>query len=231
MLILKRLAMFLWSLVSLVAVAVLLLSLVGPWANQIVDWLNSSRTAAVVLYAFVAILVMGLLVVLVRSLVTRKPRHVVVTNMEDGAIVVTRDAIASQVSHVVAATPGLVARDVFVNIRRKGTVDVRARIEPAQSVNVMVVGPEVHDALVDELKLLCGDHLDKVCVEFMRAKDPSLAHTSTAETATEAALSPETTSEITIPVGQDVQDMPETAADTELADAAPNAQDQASSQA
>lgn len=203
MLVLKRLAMFVWSLVGLVAVAVLMLSLVGPWADQIVELLGSSRAAFVTLCVLVAVLAAGLVATFVRSLVMRKPRHVVVTNMEDGAIVVTRDALASQASHVVATTPGLVARDVFVNVKRKGTVDVRVRVEPAQTINVMETGPVVHDALVDELKLLCGEHLDKVCVEFMRAKDPSLAQGSTAALSSEAPLAADTTSEITIPVGQD----------------------------
>lgn len=180
--IIKRILMFLWSLAGLLGVCALGLTTFGPWTKQVRAAMAASDPFFYATEILIAVLAVGLFILLLRSLFSRRATQVVVDTFGDGEITVTRDAIASQAAHIVSATAELHARDVYVNIRRRNRVDVRVRVEPQATIDIMSIGPVLHDRLVDELRLLCGDCLDKVSVEFLEAQDPSTLTASSEHT-------------------------------------------------
>lgn len=167
----KRLCLAVWSLAGLFFSLALGLTRFGRWTSE------ATALLAVDAYLYAvqvcgAILLAGLVVTLVRAIVSRSSGSVEVASVEGGSVTITRDAIASQAAHVVGSDGTCVARDVIVTSGRRGSVDVHVKVLPYNSLDVMAKGPELHDRLVRELSALCGDRLDRVSVEFLEAQQP-----------------------------------------------------------
>ena len=159
----KRLCLAVWSLAGLFFSLALGLTRFGRWTSE------ATALLAVDAYLYAvqvcgAILLAGLVVTLVRAIVSRSSGSVEVASVEGGSVTITRDAIASQAAHVVGSDGTCVARDVIVTSGRRGSVDVHVKVLPYNSLDVMAKGPELHDRLVRELSALCGDRL--LCVSL-----------------------------------------------------------------
>ena len=198
----KRFCLVVWSLAGLFAVWAMAAAVFGgeSWFRWLCVIGGSRACASLVnvpvarlaIEACLLVLVSGLVIILLRGLLSHRVDSVEVATLEGGRVTITRDAIASQAAHVVTADGTASARDVIVTNGRHGDVDVHVKVLPHNSVDVMSRGPELQARLVRELSALCGNHLDRVSVEFLEAEQP----TSVVDPATPAP-EPRPTSEIT----------------------------------
>ncbi len=168
----KRFCMFVFSLAGLLTLAAFALTWLGPWTAQAsaLFVLPGYYTAVEVL---LLITVVGLLILLFRSVFARRVRTVEVTTVDGGTISVSRDAIASQARHVVEVDGACSADRVYVNAKKSGHIRVHVRVLPHESVDVVQKGTELHDELVHGLAAVCGDKLEDVSLEFVEPREPT----------------------------------------------------------
>lgn len=170
----KRFCMFVFSLAGLLSLAAFVLTWLGPWTAQ-ASALFSLPEYYTVVEVLLLITVVGLLILLFRSIFSRRVRTVEVTTVDDGTISVSRDAIASQATHVVEADGTCSADRVYVSAKKRGHVRVHVRVLPHESVDVVEKGTELHEELVRGLTAVCGDKLEDVSLEFVVPKEVSSA--------------------------------------------------------
>ena len=169
----KRLCLIVFSLAGLFSLAALALTWFGPW-TEAATVLLSLDAYVVVLAVCMAITLLGLLVSLFRGLFSRRVRTVEVAVVDGGAITVTREAIASQASHIVEADGTCTASRVRVDAKPRGHVRVFVRVLPAESLDVIAKGAELHEELVQGLAAVCGDKLEDVSLEFVEPRTVSV---------------------------------------------------------
>ena len=166
----KRFFLFVWSVAGILAVLVLGLASLGPWQDAVAELLSVWWVEAVV-EALAAITLLGLVISLVRSLVSKRVDAVRVQTIDGGTITVTRDSIASQAARVVESDGVCTVDDVSVRARRGGKVHVGVRVLPHATVDVLKKGRSLHDELVTELSAICGKQLGKVSIEFLEPQE------------------------------------------------------------
>ncbi len=196
----KRFCMFIFSLSGLLCLAAFVLTWLGPWTAQ-ASALFSLPEYYTAVEVLLGITVVGLLILLFRSIFSRRVRTVEVTTVDGGTISVSRDAIASQATHVVEAGGTCSADRVFVSAKKKGHVRVHVRVLPHESVDVVQKGTELHEELVRSLTAVCGDKLEDVSLEFVVPKEPAAAPAAgdvsvSTSTSTQTALETAATSEV-----------------------------------
>lgn len=168
----KRFCMFVFSLSGLLCLAAFVLTWLGPWTAQ-ASALFSLPEYYTVVEALLLITVAGLLILLFRSIFSRRVRTVEVTTVDGGTISVSRDAIASQAKHAVEADGTCSADRVYVSAKKRGHVRVHVRVLPHESVDVVQKGTELHEELVRGLTAVCGEKLEDVSLEFVEPKEPT----------------------------------------------------------
>ena len=166
----KRFCMFVFSLSGLLCLAAFVLTWLGPWTAQ-ASALFSLPEYYTTVEVLLLITVAGLLIMLFRSVFSRRVRTVEVTTVDGGTISVSRDAIASQAKHTVEADGTCSADRVFVSAKKRGHVRVHVRVLPHESVDVVEKGTELHEELVRGLTAVCGDKLEDVSLEFVEPKE------------------------------------------------------------
>lgn len=157
------------AIAGLLVTIALGLAVVGPWQNAAQALLELSWYRMAV-FALLAILAFGHIILLLRVMLTRHTPTVDVETAGGGRISVTTNAIASQAMHVIEAEGDYSARKVDVKIKR-GRVYVDAKVLPRTSVGVVDRGPALRDTLTRELRAICGDKLERVDVEFLEAQE------------------------------------------------------------
>ena len=165
----KRLCLVVFALAGLFSLAALALTWFGPW-TEAATVLLSLDAYVVVLVVCMAVTLLGLLVELFRGLFSRRVRTVEVAVVDGGSITVTREAIASQASHIVEADGTCTASRVRVDAKPRGHVRVFVRVLPAESLDVIAKGAELHEELVQGLAAVCGDKLEDVSLEFVEPR-------------------------------------------------------------
>ena len=183
----KRFCMFVFGLAGLLGVIALALTWVGPWTAQ-ASALMSIENYFCAVEVCVAIALVIMLVVLLRAIFARSVRTIEVTTVNGGTISVSRDAIASQATHIVEADGTCSADRVDVKAKKSGHVRVHVRVLPHESVDVVAKGAELHDELVRGLASVCGDKIDRVSLEFI---EPESVTVATPASATESEPLPE----------------------------------------
>lgn len=163
----KRIASLLFFLAAAVVLVVYGLTTHSPWAEQIRSFI-SNWEVMIAYHVCLGITALGLLVHLFAALRPRRPRTLEVVNLNGGRVTVTRNAIASQVTHVLEAEGDVKVKKVIVTPRRKN-VDVLARLAANDPINLTVRGPQLHEALVSGLSRICGDRVRKANLEFVDA--------------------------------------------------------------
>ena len=166
----KRFLLFVHSLAGILALVVLCLATIGPWRGMF-SALLGIWWVEIVVEVLVAIALLGLVISLVRSIVSKRVEAVRVKTIDGGTITVTRDSIASQAARVVESDGSCTVDDVTVQSRRNGKVRVGVRVLPHATVDVLKKGASLHDELVCELKAICGDRLGKVSIEFLEPEE------------------------------------------------------------
>ena len=164
----RRICLLLFSLAGLLSLAGLVTPWVGPWTQDARDLMGDHRYLYV-LAALVCVTVLGLLIDLLRAIFVRNRKVVTVTKADGDAITITRDAIASQARHVIEAEGTFRARRVRVKAKKNVHVRVYCRVQPEQTVDVVEEGSALHDRIVQGLKTVCGDNIDRVSLEFTDA--------------------------------------------------------------
>jgi hypothetical protein len=199
--------MVVFAVAGIVCLAALALPWYGPVGHEAtamltIDWYY------IAVEVTIAITLVGLLVVLIRALVTPKVDSIIIDNLEGGQITVSRDAIASQASHIVEADGTCQADDVEVRAKKKGDIRVKVRVLPYSTVDVTAKASELHDALTTGLAALCADKLKSVSLEFLEPQTPTDVPdpyaTPTADAEVEASETPsfaaDPTGDITVPL-------------------------------
>lgn len=164
----KRICLLVFGLAGLLSLVALALPWWGPWTEEArallgVYWYYVTLECLIYVTAF------GLLICLVRALFTHNRKVIVVAKLRGGTITITRDAIAAQVVHMIEDGQDFRARRVRVKAKRHGHVRVACRVQPLHATSVVSEGKALHDRVVVGLKELCGDHVDKVQIEFIDA--------------------------------------------------------------
>ena len=166
----KRICMLVFSVAGLVSLVCLSLPWVGPWTLTMTRMLREYWYYAT-LEILVVITGCGLLVCLLVALFTRNRKVVVVGRAGADEIAITRDAIASQATHVIEEDGTLRARRVVVRAQRYGHVRVSCRVQPLHTIDTVTEGVALHDRIVEGLRTVCGDNVDKVEIEFVNASE------------------------------------------------------------
>lgn len=189
----RRLCLVVFGLAGLATIAALGLPWVGPWQKAATALLAEDWYLTTV-EVLAGISALGLLISLLRGIFSRSnKRFVVVSRLDGGQVTVTRDAIASQASHIVADDGSCQADRVRVSIRG-GKVRVRVRVLPFETVDVVAKGAQLHDALMDGLAKVCGDTIKGVDLEFVEPEQvtvPEGEATVAVDAAGEAAVASE----------------------------------------
>ncbi|MDY4418229.1 alkaline shock response membrane anchor protein AmaP [Parafannyhessea umbonata] len=166
----KRLCLFVFGLAGLLALAALVLPWFGPWTSEATALLGVDEYYIAV-EALVLVTALGCLICLLRSIFKRNRKTVIVAKEGGDQITVTRDAIASQATHVIEEDGAYVAKRVSVWAKKRGHVRVAARVQPQMTVDTVVAGKDLHDRLVAGLTTVCGDNVDSVDLEFLNAAE------------------------------------------------------------
>lgn len=166
----KRICMVVFGLAGLVSLVCLSLPWVGPWTLTMTRMLREYWYYTT-LEVLVVITGVGLLACLLVALFTRNRKVVVVGKAGADEITITRDAIASQAVHVIEEEGTLRARRVVVRAKRYGHVCASCRVQPLHTMDTVTEGIALHDRIVDGLKTVCGDNVDKVEIEFVNANE------------------------------------------------------------
>lgn len=173
----KRLCLFVFGLAGLLALTALVLPWFGPWTSEATALLGVDEYYIAV-EALVLVTALGCLVCLLRSIFKRNRKTVIVAKEGGDQITVTRDAIASQATHVIEEDGAYAAKRVSVWAKKRGHVRVAARVQPQMTVDTVAAGRDLHDRLVAGLTTVCGDNVDSVDLEFLNAAEyaPTPAH-------------------------------------------------------
>ena len=166
----KRLCLFVFGLAGLLALAALVLPWFGPWTSEATALLGVDEYYIAV-EALVLVTALGCLICLLRSIFKRNRKTVIVAKEGGDQITVTRDAIASQATHVIEEDGVYTAKRVSVWAKKRGHVRVAARVQPLMTVDTVVAGKDLHDRLVAGLTTVCGDNVDSVDLEFLNAAE------------------------------------------------------------
>lgn len=166
----KRLCLFVFGLAGLLALTALVLPWFGPWTSEATALLGVDEYYIAV-EVLVLVTALGCLVCLLRSIFKRNRKTVIVAKEGGDQITVTRDAIASQATHVIEEDGAYVAKRVSVWAKKRGHVRVAARVQPQVTVDTVAAGKDLHDRLVAGLTTVCGDNVDSVDLEFLNAAE------------------------------------------------------------
>lgn len=166
----KRLCLFVFGLAGLLALTALVLPWFGPWTSEATALLGVDEYYVAV-EALVLVTALGCLICLLRSIFKRNRKTVIVAKEGGDQITVTRDAIASQATHVIEEDGAYVAKRVSVLAKKRGHVRVAARVQPQMTVDTVAAGKDLHDRLVAGLTTVCGDNVDSVDLEFLNAAE------------------------------------------------------------
>lgn len=166
----KRLCLFVFGLAGLLALAALVLPWFGPWTSEATALLGVDEYYVAV-EALVLVTALGCLICLLRSIFKRNRKTVIVAKEGGDQITVTRDAIASQATHVIEEDGTYTAKRVSVWAKKRGHVRVAARVQPQMTVDTVAAGRDLHDRLVAGLTTVCGDNVDSVDLEFLNAAE------------------------------------------------------------
>ena len=162
----KRLCLFLFGLMGLFALCALSLTWVGPWTRQARSMLEVWWYFGI-LEVCVCATGLGLLVaVLVALFYPRNPSETEIAQVDGGKITVTRQAIVSQVRHIIESDGRCKATSVRVKVRKRGNVRVNVRVKPHAPINVVEYGEELYDKLNKGLAEVCGESVKSVNVVF-----------------------------------------------------------------
>jgi len=166
----KRLCLFVFGLAGLLALTALVLPWFGPWTSEATALLGVDEYYIAV-EALVLVTALGCLISLLRSIFKRNRKTVIVAKEGGDQITVTRDAIASQATHVIEEDGVYTAKRVSVWAKKRGHVRVAARVQPLMTVDTVAAGKDLHDRLVAGLTTVCGDNVDSVDLEFLNAAE------------------------------------------------------------
>jgi len=164
----KRLCMFLFGLMGLFALCALALTCVQ---NPLTAQARSLLGNPIYFYAVVictAVCAVGLVITLLIALFyPRNPKETVVAEVAGGKITVTRQAIVSQVRHIIEGDGKCKASSIRVTVRKRGNVRVNVRVKPLAPLNVVEYGEALYAKLAAGLAEVCGDSVKSVDVIFM----------------------------------------------------------------
>lgn len=207
----KRLCKVVFALAGLFTLAALALTWMGPW-RDVASAMMVVDTYWYAIQVCGAVTVLGLVVQLFSGLFSRKVRTVQVATVDGGAITVTREAIASQATHIVEADGTCTAAKVHVDAKPRGHVRVHVRVLPHETLDVVVKGAQLHEELLQGLAGVCGNTVEDVSLEFVEPRsytDARAAGEDASGAPVEISVSlgadepgePDSTSEITVPMG------------------------------
>ena len=163
----KRLCLFVFGLSGVLSLAALCLVWVGPWTTQARTLITENYWYFVVLEVLVCISALGLLAcMLIALFAPRNPKATVVAELDGGKITVTRTAIATQTRHIIEADGTCEPVSVNVKVRKRGHVQVHARVRPNLPLNVVERGAILHSELEQGLSKICGESVDKIGLAF-----------------------------------------------------------------
>lgn len=166
----KRFCLIVFGLAGALCLAALALPWIGPYQRSASElMLNTYYYLAV--QVTLAITAVGVLVSLVRGLLTPRQSKTVVIDKNGGdQITVSTAAISSQATHVVERDGAFVAEKVRVRAKRRGNVNVDVRVRPRHTVDVSQEGQRLHDELATGLATICGDKIRHINLQFVEAE-------------------------------------------------------------
>lgn len=166
---LKRFCMIAFVIAAVLGVGVLAV-LWFAWEPllSMVMWFVYTPWFFVVEAVLLGITALGLLVVLIRAIITPGRHSRLEVRQERGHIAITQNAIQSTVRHVIENHRGLIARSVKVRItgRREPRITVRAKIDPGHNARLGDLGIRLQDEISASLESFTGYPTDSVHITF-----------------------------------------------------------------
>ena len=172
---LRRFGLLVFALAGILCLCALALPWIGPYQREATEMMYNDYYYIAV-QVVLAITALGIVVGLLRALLTpRKRKTVVVDKMGGDRITVTTAAIASQATHVIESSGRFIAERVRVNSKGKGKVSVDVRVRPRYTVDITDEGKRLHEDLAKGLSIICGEKVRHLNLEFLEATAPEPA--------------------------------------------------------
>ena len=172
---LRRFCLIVFALAGALCLCALALPWIGPYQREATAMMDNDYYYIAV-QVVLAITALGVVVALLRALLTpRKRKTVVVDKMGGDTITVTTAAIASQATHVVEGSGRFIAEKVRVNSKGRGNVSVDVRVRPRYTVDITDEGKRLHEDLAKGLAIICGERVRHLNLEFLEAEAPEPA--------------------------------------------------------
>jgi len=166
----RRTCLFVFGLVGIFALAVGVLPWFGPWQDQVIA-LYGHEWFRIVVKVCAGLAAAGLLFEILRAIFTpRRRRKLVVMAEGSDKIEVTDEAISAQAKHLIEEDGAFEARRVRVTIKGHKRVDLYAKVRPLYTVSVVERGSALYEDLVEGMKVVCGDKVGHVTLEFVGAR-------------------------------------------------------------
>lgn len=172
---LRRFCLIVFALAGALCLCALALPWIGPYQREATAMMDNDYYYIAV-QVVLAITALGIVVALLRALLTpRKRKTVVVDKMGGDTITVTTAAIASQATHVIEGSGRFIAEKVRVNSKGRGNVSVDVRVRPRYTVDITDEGKRLHEDLAKGLAIICGERVRHLNLEFLEAEAPEPA--------------------------------------------------------
>lgn len=172
---LRRFCLIVFALAGALCLCALALPWIGPYQREATAMMDNDYYYIAV-QVVLAITALGIVVALLRALLTpRKRKTVVVDKMGGDTITVTTAAIASQATHVIEGSGRFIAEKVRVNSKGRGNVSVDVRVRPRYTVDITDEGKRLHEDLAKGLSIICGERVRHLNLEFLEAEAPEPA--------------------------------------------------------
>lgn len=172
---LRRFCLIVFALAGALCLCALALPWIGPYQREATAMMDNDYYYIAV-QVVLAITALGVVVALLRALLTpRKRKTVVVDKMGGDTITVTTAAIASQATHVIEGSGRFIAEKVRVNSKGRGNVSVDVRVRPRYTVDITDEGKRLHEDLARGLAIICGERVRHLNIEFLEAEAPEPA--------------------------------------------------------
>lgn len=171
----RRFCLIVFALAGALCLCALALPWIGPYQREATELMYNDYYYIAV-QVVLAITALGVIIALLRALLTpRKRKTVVVDKMGGDQITVTTAAIASQATHVIEDSGRFIAERVRVSSKGRGNVSVDVRVRPRYTVDITNEGKVLHEDLAHGLSIICGERVRHMNIEFLEAERPEPA--------------------------------------------------------
>ena len=174
----KRIALFVFALATILGVGILAL-LLFAWEPIMpaATWIAGQQWFFIVEAVLLGIVLLGAIVMLIWAIAAPGKSSRLLIEREDGEIDISRDAINSTARSTIEAHRGLEVKDVRMKIvgKRDPKLRLKIKVNPGRTGSLEQLGAHLTDEVAASVNSLTGHPLDKLRITFTK---PEYSHTA-----------------------------------------------------